>query len=87
MNVDLIDMNAFVMDDEDVPQATKASGGSDTDRSDSGMTNTVDFLADDEVGLRDHSEARVLTPIANPYNQEEKPKMNLVRDGGQESFL
>ena len=82
MNVDLIDMNAFVMDDEEevsepsmgwanngAPQATKASYGSDTNHSDNSGT-MGDFLEDDEVALRDHTEARVLitTPIANPYN-------------------
>jgi len=79
MNMDLIDMNAFVMDDEDdlteasdgAPLATNRSDRSDTDRSDDGG-NTVDFLQDDEVGLRDHSEARVLNnPISNPYNHRE----------------
>mmetsp|Transcript_14048 Transcript_14048/g.17756 ORF Transcript_14048/g.17756 Transcript_14048/m.17756 type:complete len:135 (+) Transcript_14048:58-462(+) len=91
MNVDLLDMNAFVMDDEDEPANesdvlnTKVSDGSDTNSTSAAMT--TDFLEDDEVGLRDHSEAQVLTPVANPYNQAEKPKINLVRDEGQESFI
>lgn len=96
MNVDLIDMNAFVMDDEEdtetggdseqAPLATKHSDGSDTNSSHA--VTTVDFLEDDEIGLRDHSEASVLTSqITNPYNLKEKPKINLVRDEGHESFF
>lgn len=37
----------------------------------------TDFMGDDEVMLRDHTEAQVL--IANPYDKEEEPKMNLIR--------
>ena len=38
---------------------------------------TTDFLQDEDVLLRDHCEATVL--IDNPYDREEKPKINLVR--------
>ena len=37
----------------------------------------TDFMADDEISLRDHTEAQVL--INNPYDKQEQPKMNLVR--------
>ena len=91
MNVDLLGMNAFKVDDDDDDDAPLASDGAQqtkaSDGSDSNAEMTTDFLQDDEVGLRDHSEARVLTPIVNPYNSAEKPKMNLVRDEGQDSFI
>lgn len=50
----------------------------------------TDFLGDDEIGLRDHSESKILTPITNPNNQGEKPRINLVRNDapeGQTDFL
>lgn len=87
MAVDLIDMNAFVGDDDD-DEESSAMRGLDSSRSTSdkaiaGMPtsetvlHTEDFLQDDTVMLRDHSDATVL--INNPYNQEEKPKISLVR--------
>ena len=70
MNVDLIDMNAFVMDEEE--EKTEAS----SQQPQATIQNT-DFLQDEDVLLRDHSEATVL--ISNPHDQEEKPKINLTR--------
>ena len=79
MNVDLIDMNKFMGDDDDDDEEnkttveasmTKLSDGSEGANSTTGVM-TTDFLEDDEIGLRDHSDARVLTPISNPYNQSE----------------
>ena len=81
MNVDLIDMNKFIGDDDDEEEEnkttfeasmTKLSDGSEGANSTQGVM-TTDFLEDEEIGFRDHSEAKVLTPIVNPYNQEEKP--------------
>ena len=40
----------------------------ETDLMGSNSTLHTDFLNDDEIGLRDHSEARILAPIANPNN-------------------
>ena len=59
MNVDLIDMNAFVMDEEE--EKTEAS----SQQPQATIQNT-DFLQDEDVLLRDHSEATVL--ISNPYD-------------------
>ena len=96
MNVDLIDMNAFMADEpqEDlVSFPTRGSDGSDSSRDQaSTMLETVDFLQDDEIGLRDHSESQVITPISNPYSKgtDKKPEFNLVsshESAGQDDFL
>ena len=78
MNVDLIDMNKFMGDDDDEEEykttmeasMTKLSDGSEGANSSTGVM-TTDILEDEEIGFRDHSDAKVLTPIANPYNQNE----------------
>ena len=49
---------------------TKMSDGSEGANSTQGVMST-DILEDEEIGFRDHSEAKVLTPIVNPYNQNE----------------
>ncbi len=88
MNVDLIDMNAFMGDEpqeENATSRTKISDGSDQSHGNSLQT---DFLADDEIGLRDHSEATVLTPIVNPYGEERKTQFNLVsHEPSKDDFL
>ena len=64
---------------------TKAS---DNSNDASSALMQVDFLADDEIGLRDHSESQVITPITNPMRAEEKPKINLTRvDDPSAEFL
>ena len=78
MNIDLIDMNKFMGDEDDEEEnkttyeesMTKMSDGSEGANSTQGVMST-DILEDEEIGFRDHSEAKVLTPIVNPYNQNE----------------
>ncbi len=64
---------------------------SDSDPINSGASSATtmhtDFLDDDEIALRDHSEARILTPVANPKNSSEQPKINLVRTDDKDDFL
>ena len=63
---------------------TKVSDGSD---SASATNMNTDFLDDEEIGFRDHSEARILAPIANPQNSKEQPKIALTRPSDQDDFL
>ena len=67
MSVDLLDMNAFVSDE---PQEMAKADTKVTDYHSNASSNLeTDFLGDDEIGLRDHSNAHVLNPIKNPGAQ------------------
>ena len=66
MSVDLIDMNAFVGEE---PQELATADNKITEDTNASSNLHTDFLADDEVGLREHSGAQVLNPIRNPDAQ------------------
>ena len=66
MSTDLIDMNAFVGDE---PQEVAMADTKITDESNAASNLDTDFLADDEVGLRDHSGAQVMNLVGKPGAQ------------------
>ena len=77
MSIDLIDMNSFVSEEsQDSVGTIETKASEDTQEASSRVMHT-DFLADDEVGLRDHFGA---SQVLNSQYKDEKPKINLVRN-------
>jgi len=65
MNVDLIDMGKFLADEPDQIEEGAQSMLS-TQRLSTRSTEYSDLFTDEVIGLREHSEASVLIPVANP---------------------